>query len=296
MTEQPAPDPGEVIARIRALVTSLQPGERRVAEVFLDRPEWVIEASSGDIGEAARVSRATVVRTCQRMGFAGYPQLRVLLARDLGVGRRRAPGALPHAGRPIDVVEDFYRMLADSVHVLTALLEPGEVAAAVDLLVRAERILVTGNGVSAPVAAEAAMRLVALGQPAEAPSDHIDQRIRARLLTPRDACLIVSGTGATTTTLEVAEAARRAGAPVIALTGFTRSPLAELATVCLVTGMHHASFSDEITRSLRIPQTLLVNALITAVAARAPEQATRARTELLDVLGGVLADPAPKPG
>lgn len=265
------------VARIQTLLPALQPSERRVAEVFLARPGWTTEASSSDVGAAAGVSRATVVRTCQRLGFTGYPQLRVQLARDLGVDRDGEPAE--------GAFRAFYRTVADSLDVLTALLDDASVERAVTLLGGARRILVAGNGLSAPVAAEAAMRLTAIGRPADAPPDHLTQQIRARLLGGEDACLIVSGTGSTGTSLRVAEAARAAGAPVVVLTAFARSPLAELATVALVSALRRTPSSDEASGSLRVPQTLLVNALVQAIVARDPDAAAAARARLLEVVG-----------
>lgn len=284
-----APEPGGVVARIQSLLPTLQPSERRVAEAFLARPDWAIEASSQEVGTAAGVSRATVVRTCQRLGFAGYPQLRVLLARDLGIDRSTAVAASESGLR------EFYRTVADSLDVMTALLDDESVDRAVRILAGARRVLVAGNGLSAPVAAEAAMRLTAVGQPADAPPDYMTQQIQARLLTAEDACLIVSGSGATDTSVRVAEAAAAAGAPVVVLTSFGGTPLAEHATVTLVTGMRQTSFSDEITRSVRVPQTLLVNALVQTIAARYPDVAAAARARLLDVIGGALVE-GPPPG
>lgn len=275
-----------VVARIQTLLPTLQPSERRVAEVFLARPEWTIEASSSDVGAAAGVSRATVVRACQRLGFTGYPQLRVLLARDLGIDRGGARGGEPPEG----AFRAFYRTVADSLDVMTALLDDASVERAVTLLSGARRILVAGNGLSAPVAVEAAMRLTAIGRPADAPLDHLTQQVQARLLGVDEACLIVSGTGSTDTSLRVAEAARAAGAPIVALTAFARSSLAELATVTLVSALRRTSFSDEITRSLRVPQTLLVNALVQAIVARDPDAAAATRARLLEVIGGALAE------
>lgn len=283
------PGPGGVVARIQSLLPALQPSERRVAEAFLARPDWAIEASSQEIGTAAGVSRATVVRTCQRLGFTGYPQLRVLLARDLGMDRAAGPGVDSAPG----ALREFYRTVADSIDVMTALLDDESVDRAVAILAGARRILVAGNGLSAPVAAEAAMRLSSVGQPADAPPDHLTQQIQARLLGADDACLIVSGSGATDTSLRVAEAARAAGAAVVALTSFGRSPLAGLASVTLVTGMRQTSFSDEITKSVRVPQTLLVNALVQALAARHPEAAADAQARLLEVIGGALVEGPP---
>lgn len=292
-----APVPGAVLAGIQAELPALQPSERRVAEAILDRPDWAIECSAADIAVVARVSRATVVRTAQRLGYTGLPQLRVLLARDLGHARTASDDSDPAAG-PMRVVSDFCRSVAESVELLTALLDPADVERAVQLLAKARHILVGGNGVSAPVAAEAAMRLSSIGQPAEAPPDSLHQEIKARLLDPVDVCLVVSGTGATRSTLQVARAARAAGVPVVVVTAFSSSPLTALADITLTAGMSTSSFQDELRTPLRIPQTILINALVHAVAAHAPEAATAAHDRVLEVVGELLVEPqepSPRP-
>lgn len=161
---------------------------------------------------------------------------------------------------------------------------------AVDLIAAARRIVVAGGGVSAPVAQDLAMRLAAIGRPVEAPTDHLDQRIRARLLGPEDVCVIVSGTGATASTLSVARAAAAAGAPVITLTSFARSALSALASVELVT-TSGTGLREELQTTFRIPQLILGNALVAAVAARDPEGSARARAAVLEVVAPELTDP-----
>ena len=83
--------PGEVMATIRSLLPSLLPTEQSVAQVLLSRSNEIVELSSQQVADLAGASRATVVRTCQSLGFSGYQQLRVLLARDAGC--RAAAGA-----------------------------------------------------------------------------------------------------------------------------------------------------------------------------------------------------------
>lgn len=287
------PDLGSVPALIRAGLPDLNPSERRVAEVFVDRPEWTIEASAQEIADAAGTSRATVVRTAQRLGFTGYPQLRVLLARDLGLaGERRAPGP-EHA--PDDAAGVFRAFLHDVAVTTTdalTLLSADDVRRVVDLLAGARRVLVVGNGLSGPVAVEMAMRLNAIGRYAEAPADHVEQGVRARLLGPEDVCVVVSGSGSTRPSVAAARAAAQTGAAVIGLTASTTAGLADIATVSLVVGLGAPSFRDDITRTSRLPQAIVAGGLVRALSERDPEAARQAQARMLDVIGEVfLQDP-----
>lgn len=271
---------------VRTRWGSLHPGEQRVCDVVLQRPDWVLEATTAQVAAAADVSTATVVRTAQRLGYRGFPHLRVLLARDLGASTGQAP---PEVGSDAEGVRAFFGAVGAATESMTALLDDERVSEAVGLLCSAGRILVCGGGVSAPVALDIAMRLAAIGRPAEAPADHLDQCIRARLLGPGDLCVVVSGTGATSATLAVARAAHRAGAPVLSLTAFSDSPLASLATVDLVSATG-AGMKGELATTFRVPQLILGNALVAAVAARDPEGARAARAMVLEVVAPELTD------
>src|SRR5690625_4521303 len=148
----PLPELGSVPTRIRTGLSMLHPSEQRVAQVFLDRPEWTIEASAQEVADAAGTSRATVVRTAQRLGFTGYPQLRVLLARDVGSAR---PPRRSHARNdPAGLVRDYVSEVAGSIEDLLGSLSDEQVRVAVGLLDTARTVLVVGTGLSEPIALE----------------------------------------------------------------------------------------------------------------------------------------------
>ncbi|WP_026555325.1 MurR/RpiR family transcriptional regulator [Arthrobacter sp. 35W] len=274
--------PGEVVARIRSLQPSLLPAEQAVAAVFLEHTDRMVELSSAQVAELAGASRATVVRTCQSLGFTGYQQLRVLLARDAGY----APAARPPAAvGPAGTVADTFAQVASAVSSMTALLDPAAVADAVRAIAAARRMLVVGNGLSAPLAQDAAARLGGIGRPAEAPMDAIGQQIAAALLEPGDVLLIISGSGANSSTVRVAQAAVDAGATLLVVTAFARSPLAAMATSVLVVGMGDLSFRAEVTVATRIPQTILVEGLVAAVAEELGPRAAAAKALALEVIG-----------
>lgn len=254
---------GSGLARIRAGLPSLVPSERRVAEVCLQRPEVVAEWSAAELAEAAGTSRATVVRACRSLGFRGLQHLRLVLARD-------AAGAAAQGRRvrledgPDAVVEAVFH---EGVELLRGSLGPLDREAyghAVRLLAGEGRLLVSGNGASAPAAMDAALRLLGAGCPAEAPTDALTQQLTARLLGPGDVCLLISSSGANELTLLVAEAARAAGARLIGLTSVLGSPLGALADADLVVGVADPTLRSDVPNS-RVPHALLISALALSV-------------------------------
>ncbi|MDF2044607.1 MurR/RpiR family transcriptional regulator [Microbacterium sp. Kw_RZR3] len=274
-----------VTARIAAVRNSLQPSERRVADLIVDEPDAVIELTAQQIADRVGVGRSTVVRACQTFGYRGYPQLRVALAAERG-SRTVAPSAQDGA---LGGIRSAIDRIADDLRAVTSLLEADAVSEAVDAVVGARRLLVVASGLSAPVATDLAMRLTAVGRPAETLGDPIGQQIAARHLAAADVCIVLSGSGANEASLRAASAARAAGARVIALTSFSASPLTERADLSLVLASG-GSFRDELEHTSRIAHAVFAEAFVDAVAAARADDSALARSRVLEILSDNLGD------
>ncbi len=297
-----SPRLGEVIPTIRSLLPSLLPTEKAVAVTLLQHASEVVEWSSQQVADAAGASRATVVRTCQSLGFTGYQQLRVLLARDAGYRARAAAtdadpaladpngASAGSAHSPAAIVAAAFRHVAHSIDGMSALLQDEAVDQAVEKLAGARRVIVVGNGLSAPLAMDAAARMTGIGRAAEAPVDAIYQHISARLLGPCDALLAISASGSSVLTVRAAEAARTAGAAVIVVTAFDRTHLTQVADLALIVTMPDLTFQDEIMLSSRLPQAILIEALIAALTQRLGDTATAAKALAIDAVSDHLTD------
>lgn len=276
-----------VLARVRAMLHSLQPSDARVAQVVLDDPEAAIHNSVSEVAETAETSTATVVRCAQKLGFRGFHDLKIALAQELAAFDPRALNA-GASDEPVDArVAALHHVTtagAQTVRDAGAIVEPVTFDAAVSALADALRTLFLGVGTSAPLAQDAAYRFSAIGLQAQAPADVHVQHVHARLLGPQDACVAVSHTGATRETLTALEAARHAGATTIAITSFTRSPLTDLAQHTIVAGTREVSFGLEAMAS-RLAHLALLDALLVAVAARDETRSQAALALYGDVLG-----------
>ncbi|WP_198152752.1 MurR/RpiR family transcriptional regulator [Pseudofrankia sp. DC12] len=245
------PSPGSLFAAIRTTLPALIPSERRGAEVCLRRADEVADWSAAQLATAAEVSAATVVRACQSMGFRGFQQLRVAFAREAGAylrdGRAAGAGARialrePRAGDPPDQIVDTVFELGQAVLTdsLTAL-DQAQVALAVDLLDGARRLLVVGNGGSAPVAQDTALRFLSVSRSVEAPADAQTQQLAAAGLSAADICLLITGSGVNELTFRVATIAREPGASIVLPTSYAAGPVA-------ATGLDTAAGADRVLR------------------------------------------------
>ncbi|WNM25496.1 MurR/RpiR family transcriptional regulator [Demequina capsici] len=273
-------------ARIAALAPSLQPSEQRVAETIAADVARAIDMTAQELAAVAGVGRASVVRTAQSLGYEGYPQLRVALARE-GVATAAPAEALEGSlGVVQAAIDRFSRALP---HASAGLTE-----ASVDAFVRAldegRRVIVSANGLSAPLGYDVALRLASAGRPVEYMPDALAQRIAAGQLRAGDVLLAISGSGSSGATIAAVEAALQGGATALALTAFSRSPLVSRATVALVVPSPVQSFQNELLQTSRAGMALVIEALVEALAAHRGPRAHDARDAMLAAISDSLRE------
>ncbi|GMM97409.1 MurR/RpiR family transcriptional regulator [Microbacterium luteum] len=273
-------------ARVAALAPSMQPSERRVAEAIAADIESAIDRSAQEVAEAVGVGRATVIRTAQTLGYDGYPQLRVALARELARGS--AAPAVTSDGSMLGAlraeVDAFSARLPQTVTALT----DDQLEGFVGALDGATRVLVAANGLSAPLGLDMVLRLTAAGRPSEYLPDTLGQEIAARQLGASAVCLVISGSGVNRATLAVMTAARESGARVIAITSFARSAVAESADIALVIPPVRGSFREELEHASRASLMLVTESVVGLLVASRGDQGRDARSATLSVLGHSL--------
>ena len=263
-----------MLIRVRGALPSLRPAEQRVAEAVLADPAGVSERSITALARLCRTSETTVLRFCRALGLAGYPELRIALARAAqGEENDRASRVTPDS--PISETDSMAEMVAKiayadqrSIADTGAAVDVAALQAAVDALVGARRVDVYGVGASALVGQELSSRLhrlgrreLGLGGPVRARSP------RRRVSRPGDVAVGISHTGTTIDVLDALRVARGRGATTIGITNFDRAPIVGHSDVVLTTAARETTFRTG-AMSSRVSQLVLVDCLFTGVAMR----------------------------
>jgi DNA-binding MurR/RpiR family transcriptional regulator len=268
-----------VLVRIRAVLPSLRPAQRRVAEAVLRDPAGTAELPIGSLAQQCATSAATVMRFCHSAGFQGYPDLRLALARETG---REAAGegiALsPDIGRDdslADIVAKIASNDAAAVQDTAATLDLDALARAVDAVAAARRIDVYGLGASGFVGQDLHQKLHRIGLLAFAWPDPHAALTSAALLDADCVAIAISHTGTTTDTVDALRAARESGACTIAITNFVPSPLTGCADLVLATAARETTFRSGAMAS-RIAQLAVIDCLFVGVAQRSYDRTVTA--------------------
>jgi len=281
---QPSPDsPAGALIRLRGLYGSLKAALRKVADVVLARPEMAIYASVNEVAAAAGVSEATVMRLCRLLGFRGFQDFKIALARELVTPLQRLHEEVAEGDDAATIVHKVFQANLAALQDTLAVLDTGAVAAAAQDLLAARLIMLIGVGTSGPIVEDAANKFFRLGLLVRAVTDAHLMMMAAALLTPADVLVAVSHSGSTRDTVETAKTAKQAGARIMCITNNSLSPLTKTADLVLVTASRETRFRQEAMAS-RLCQTSIIDSLYTVMALARPETALQNLAKIENVI------------
>ena len=262
----------DVLIRVRAALPRTTPAERRVAELALADPAGSAALTVTALAEAATTSQATVVRFAQRLGYDGYPELRLALAAAGADERARQRDTVP--GTDIAAGDDAATVIAKVGHLdanavrdTAAQLDPAALAAVADALAGARRIDLYGVGASAVVATDLHMKLFRIGRFSQVWSDYHQALVSAALLVPGDVAIGVSHSGTLPETVGALQEAKARGASTVAVTNYPDSELAATADLVLTTAVRETALRSGALAS-RIAALTVVDCLFEVLALR----------------------------
>ena len=221
-----------LIEQIQSRLQRLNKSERKVAEAILRDPTAATRYSIAALARAADVSEPTVNRFCRGFSATGFPDFKIRLAQSIATGT-------PYVGQNIEP-DDTAAEFTDKIMLTTIAsldkarqaLDPKALATAIDYLIQAKQINFFGMGGSAAVALDAQHQFFRFNIPVMSYDDALMQRMVAAGANVGDVIVLISYTGRTRETVDIAQLARANGATVIGITN-PDSPLAESCTVVL---------------------------------------------------------------
>jgi DNA-binding MurR/RpiR family transcriptional regulator len=254
-------------AAIRSRLDTLPRGERTIADFILHNPEDLLNLSITDLATRLRVSQATVIRFCKRLGYRGYHEFKILLARDIG---RESPAIYPELSfkdNAETVLRKTLRLSVQALEDTLSTLHGAELERAGNAIAHASVVVLFGVGGSGGIAVVGQQRLLRIGIPAFACTDASTFVRIAAQLHAQNVALGITHSGSTVEIAEALGSARRRGAKTIALTNYNKSMVSRQADIMLLTGAAQTPLASEAGTS-RIVQLAAIDALCACIILR----------------------------
>ena len=231
-----------ILFNIKTSYSQFTTAEKKVADFVISSPEKVLFMSITDVADECGVAEASVYRFCRTMKAKGYQEFKMNLSFCLSKrGAQSAPDQNVGAVNGSSLLAD--KVLANHINALNAtrqLVVPSQIEKVVEMIHDAEMVSFFGIGHSLLTAREANNKFLRITGKTSGIEDSHMQAMSAAMMTGKDVMIILSYSGATKDTVYVAEVAKEAGAGIVAITRFRKSPLAVYADEILLCGADEA--------------------------------------------------------
>ena len=208
------------LLRIRQRYQGLAQSDKKLADYLLLQPDTARHLSSQQLANEAGVSQSSVVKFAQKLGYKGFPALKLALSEALA-SQPESPSVPIHnqirGDDPLRLVGE--KLIKENTAAMYATLNVNteeKLHECVTMLRSARRIILTGIGASGLVAQNFAWKLMKIGFNAAAVRDMHALLATVQASSPDDLML-------------------RVGGKVLAITGFTPNALQQRASHCLYT-------------------------------------------------------------
>ena len=256
---------GDFLFIFRTVYNQFTRVEKKVADYILQNPKEVLFMSITDLAEACHVGDTSVFRFCKSMELKGYQEFKMVLSLSLNESDKENSQFSGNINLNDTFGELTKKVLNTNIQALTetyALLNEAVFSEAIDCLHEAERIVFFGVGASVLTALKATNKFLRIEPKVYCIQDSHMQAMTASTMKPKETAVIFSYSGATKDTIHVAQLAKEAGAKVICVTRFSKSPLTSYADLTLLSGANEGPLQGGST-SGEISQLFLIDLMYT---------------------------------
>ncbi|AIQ37572.1 transcriptional regulator [Paenibacillus sp. FSL R5-0345] len=262
-----------IFTSIHSKYNNLTNTEKKVADYVLENTRSVVYMSITDLADACDVGESSIFRFCKSLSYKGYQEFKIALAHSITVENE-----IPQLTDQIlmdDTTEAVAsKVLTTNVSALNEtynLIDIKKINEAIDYMINAERVLFFGVGSSLITAMEAKIKFMRITNKTECLMDSHLQMMSAALMSERDVAVIISYSGSTKDSIEVARKAKERGAKVVSITRFEKSPLTSYSDLTLLCGANEGPLQGG-SLSAKISQLYLLDILYVEYFKKTSEQ------------------------
>ena len=235
-----------VLAIINEKYDELTRMQQKIADYIRKNSSEVIRMSISDLAEATgNKSESSIVRFYRILGFSGYHDFKVALATEIaGKSFYHTYSELTENDNVSTVKEKLYNGIIKTLHDNFNMLNDELLEKAVNIILKAKRLFFLGYGQSGYLCENAQFKFTRLGYNCfYSPDSHYNSMLLSEAQ-EGDVILSISFSGLTKDVIVPIQQCKPA-AKIIALTGSAKSPLGQLADVCLVSHTEELNYRTD---------------------------------------------------
>jgi DNA-binding MurR/RpiR family transcriptional regulator len=263
----------DISERIRAIYSTLSKGQKKIANAVLNDYDKVAYLTAAKLGNLVGVSESTVVRFADELGFEGYSQFQLAvqeLVRIKLTPNQRIEITKQRIGRG-DVIDNVMESDINKIKYTLERLDRNAFVNAVDSIISARTIYITGARSSEPIARHLSYNLSLIFDNVKfiVPTSSSEVFEQMYSINEEDVVIAFSFPRYSSKMINGIKFARQKNAKVVVFTDSDVSPLVEFSDCVLIAQSDMASFMDSLVAPLSI-----INAIIIEITSRREKEIT----------------------
>lgn len=236
------PNIKEFVNRIYSDLGKFSKSEKKIVDLIINDPQFVINATISQLANRANVSEASISRFCKRIDLNGFHHLKVLLAQSSLINVEPQESSLNSHDKTLE------KLMNDKESEIQATLEGLDKSITKEIIQTikdARLIQVMAEGNTFPVALDACFKFNQIGRLAFTASSWEVAMGQALNLMELDVMLVISNSGESRQLIQLIEVAKKNQVKVIAFTNNSSSPIATLSDYNVDTASRGTIFMSE---------------------------------------------------
>jgi len=268
----PSSNTTSIIPYIISQKEYLNASQCKIADYVISSSHKTINQTVKEFADTLNLSEATIVRFCQKLGFNGYRDFRLKLARDQGANSTyHVLEGITKDDNRLEVVKKVLQIEFEDIKLTSGILDKLVIPRVLDLIAKCNKLAFFGVGSSALVASTAKEHFLLYGKSAFSELEGLSQIVLANTLGSEDLAFAISTSGMSKIPYNAIEIAAKGGANTVCLTQNPTSPLAQISD-CVLQVYHKHQHIDDLGIATRIVHMSYIDALAVAYASQEWDQ------------------------
>ena len=248
-------------------IYSKRPGfgasSQKIADFLINNLPDSNHRSIQELADEIDTSISTISRFAKRIGYDNYPELQLAIKQQLDNPDQVSADIDKHDSNML-VAEKVFRSNSSSLNKTFDLLSESSLNQAVELIAHCQQLIFFGLGASEVVALDGYHKFLRTQVESVFNSDYHMSLMQAAKMDEKDCAIVISHSGQNLDTLKMARILKENHVPIIVITSFSSSALAQLGTVTFYSASDDSKYRSQALSSL-ISQMSIIDCLYMSV-------------------------------
>lgn len=208
-----------------------------IRNYVLNQKENIMSLTVNEIASSNFVSKSTLTRFSQKLGFSGWNEFKLSFLKELNIEKITLSDVdynfpFTETDSPLSIANKLQIMKKDTISHTYNLLDVTTLRQSLELLCSQDHIHIFGEGYSLITSTDFCYRMIRIGKHVSN-SNEMGMSYIARTLNKKDLAIVVSYSGRTRSVLNATSILKKNNVPILSITTREDNPISELSDISL---------------------------------------------------------------